>query len=322
LRASEPDPGAPLLAGLASVVLAAGRGQRFEALSRTLPKTLLPVLGRPLLLWQLEALRELGVREAVIVVGYLRELVEDLVGDGARLGLSVAYVVQAEPLGSAHALACAAERLSRPFLCLLGDVFFDRADLARVARGLEGADGALGVRAVEDPREIAQNFAVTLADGWVRAVEEKPRAVASGWKGVGLYAFRPDFLEVARTTPASALRGERELTDAIGRHLARGARVRAVSCAGRDYNLSGPADLLAANLHALALERRPSWIDPSARVDPEATVERSVVLEHAEVARGARLELALVLPGERVPPGDYREVVFAAGGVIACPGRA
>lgn len=298
-------------------MLGAGRGRRFEFLTRTQPKALLPVLDRPLVLWQLAALRALGVHEVVLVVGHLGHEIEAVVGDGAAHGLAVSYVQQAQPLGIAHALACARERLDRPFLCLLGDVFFEAADLARLTAALDGADAVLGVRAEEDPREIAHNFAVTMDEaGWVRALEEKPRVAQAGWKGVGLYLFRPPFLEVVATTPPSALRNERELTAAIQRYVESGARVRAVACAGRDFNLSGPADLLAANLHALALSGRENWIEADAQVEAGATLAHSVVLARARIARGARLERVLVLPGEHVPPGEYREVVFVAGAGI------
>jgi dTDP-glucose pyrophosphorylase len=317
LRASEPEPGA-----LLSIVLAAGRGRRFERLSRDLPKPLWPVLDRPLLAWHLAALRRLGVRQCVLVIGHLGAAIRTALGDGAAHGVALEYVVQPEPLGIADALARAGARLDRPFLCLLGDVLFDPADLAPLAAALAGADAALGVRAEAPPEELARNFAVEVdADGWVRAVEEKPAAARSGRKGIGLYAFRPDFVAVARETPPSGLRGERELTDAIQRYVAAGARVRAVECTGRDFNLAGPADLLAANLHALACSGRSSFVAASAAVAADAELGGAVVLERAPVAPGARRERARVLAGERVPAGSYADALFVAGEVVACPPR-
>lgn len=311
------------------MVLAAGRGERFGALAREQPKTLLPILGRPLFAWQLEALRALGVRRVVVVIGHLGERVEAAMrsevassSSGAD-GPALVFARQERPLGIADALASAAPRVAGPFLCLLGDVFFEAEDLRRVAAGLEGADAVLGVRVGAAAGEVARNFAVELdGEGFVRAVEEKPSASRAGCKGVGLYAFRQDFLAVARETPPSALRNERELTDAIQRHLEAGARVRAVACEGRDFNLSAPADLLAANLHALARSGRRSWIDPSAELAPGAVVESSIVLARARLAPGARLVRSLVLPGEVVPAGDYRGCVFAAGEVFADPALA
>jgi len=317
LRASEPDPGA-----LSSVVLAAGRGRRFAELGTRWPKALLPILGRPLVRWQLDALAEAGVSETVVVVGHQAERLVEELGRGAG-GLRLRWIPQAEPRGIADALEHAAPELARPFLCLLGDVHFEAPDLARVARGLEGADAALGVCREEDPREVARNFEVELdAEGWVRAVEEKPRAPRGAWKGVGLYAFRPEFLACVRATTPSALRNERELTDAVQRYLAGGARVRAVPLTGPDFNLSEPVDLLAANLHELARAGRTSWVDPEAHVEEDVALVRSIVLAGARVTRGARLERVLVFPGERVPAGVYDSALFVAGRVVACPPRA
>lgn len=307
------------------MVLAAGRGERLGALAREQPKALLPVLGRPLFAWHFEALRALGVRSVVVVIGHLGTRLEAAMraetAAHAGGGLELVFATQARPLGIADALACAAPHLTQPFLCLLGDVFFDPEDLRRVAAGLGEADAALGVRAGAGAREVARNFAVEVdAAGFARAVEEKPSRARAGWKGVGLYAFRPDFLAVARATPASALRNERELTDAIQRHIEAGARVRAVPCEGRDFNLSEPADLLAANRHALARSGQASWVDPSAELAPGVLLERSVVLARARLAPGTHLVDSLVLADQRVAAGRYRACVFAAGETFACPG--
>ena len=299
-------------------MLAAGKGRRIERLARDLPKPLLPVLDRPLIAWQLAALAGAGVREVALVVGHLREAIVARVGDGSDFGLSVRYVQQEEPLGIAHALQRAVPLLTRPFVCLLGDVFFEAGDLELLVRALEpGVDAVLGVRTERDPRQLARNYAVELGEqGWVRRVLEKPADGRTGLKGVGLYAFRPSFADVLRDTPQSSLRDEYELTDAIQLLLERGARVRAAPLAGRDFNLSEPEDLLAANLHALRLLGLERWISPLARVEGGARIERSVVLERATVASGAVLEQVLVMPDQDVPAQSHRCAVLAAGRVF------
>jgi glucose-1-phosphate thymidylyltransferase len=318
----DPDPDA-----LAAVVLAAGRGRRISELAPDLPKPLMPVLGRPLLAWQLDALEAAGVRRVVLVLGHLRAEIERFLAVHARGGLALATVEQREPLGIAHALEQAEPHLDRPFLCLLGDMAFDAADLPRLAAALEpGVDAVLGVRDERDPREIARNYAVEIdAAGDVRSVVEKPTDGRIGWKGVGLYAFTPGVFAAVHATPPSALRGERELTDAIQRHVAGGARVRAVALTAPDFNLSEPADLLDANLWALDALGAPSWIAPGARVDTGAELERVVVLEGARVRAGVRAERVLVFPGEELAPGTYRDVGWARGRAFAAssgaPGR-
>ena len=306
------DPGVSL-----AVVLAAGRGRRIAELAPHVPKPLLPVLDRPLLAWQLDALERAGVRSAVVVVGHLRVEIERFLAADRGGNLAVATVEQPEPLGIAHALAQAEPFLERPFLCLLGDVFFDGDELARLTCALRpGVDAVLGVRAERDPREMARNYAVEIdADGAVTGVLEKPDDGRVGWKGVGLYAFTPRIFDAVRATPPSALRGEHELTDAIQTLVASGAHVCTAALAAPEFNLSEPRDLLAANLRALEREhaRSSCWIAPGARVEPGAELVQSIVLAGARVRSGVRAERVLVFPGEELPAGSYRDVVWVRG---------
>lgn len=304
------------------MILAGGRGRRFDPLGASEPKALLPVLGEPLLAHQLAGLAHLGVREVVLVSGHLGARLRAFAGDGGAFGLVVHHVEQPEPLGIAHALLQAAPRLTGPFLCLLGDLWFAHADLRRLALAFgAGGEAVLGARAGDGAEELARNYEIVRgADGAVRAVREKPPA-GSGLRGVGVYAFPADFLQDARATPRSALRGEHELTDAIQRHLERGRRVRAVAFEERDFNLSGPADLLAANLAALARSGKRAHVEPGARVGAGVVLEDSIVLAGARVAPGAELVRVLVLAGEAVPPGRYVDTLFAAGQALPAVAR-
>jgi len=312
------------------VVLAAGKGRRLQPLTRRWVKPLLPILDRPLLAWQLGALRAAGLRETIVVVEDLQGPLAGALPACTPPGLTVELVLQREPLGIAHALLQAAPLLQRPFLCLLGDVFFEPADLLRlVATQGPGQPGVLGIAARSEAGELARNYAVELDEqGWVTRVWEKPTdldpAAPRLHRGVGLYAFRPDFLADLADTPVSALRGERELTDAVALHIERGGRLRSHPLLERDFNLSGPADLLAANLHALGRSRAERWIAPDAEVAPGARVVRSLVGSGARVAAGADLERCLVLPGERVPAGRYRDALLVFGECLeasSAPGR-
>jgi len=304
------------------VVLAGGRGRRLEPLSAVEPKALLPVLDRPLIEHQLAALCAAGIREVVLVSGHLGERLRAHVGDGRSFGLEVRHVVQPEPHGSAHALACAHTLLTRAFVCLLGDLWFASDDLATLVQAAgDGSVSGFGVRAGDGPEELARNYeVVTDLQGGVRAVREKPPP-GPGLRGVGVYAFPHEFLEFARSTPPSGLRGEHELTDAIQRALIAGLAMRAVPFAARDFNLSTVSDLLAANLEALRRAGRENHVAPTAELAPDVELEHSVVLAGARLASGARLSRVLVFPGEQVPAGVHREVLFVAGERVSAPPR-
>ena len=87
-----------------AVILAGGLGQRLRPLTGKIPKPLLPILNRPIMEHQIEHMKQRGIRDVILVVGHLKELVQEHFGDGSRLGVSIRYVEQRETLGIAHAV--------------------------------------------------------------------------------------------------------------------------------------------------------------------------------------------------------------------------
>ncbi|MEW6073081.1 MAG: sugar phosphate nucleotidyltransferase [Planctomycetota bacterium] len=311
-----PSSRAPAPGAFAGAILAAGEGRRIQPFSGFVPKPLLPLLDRPLLVWQVERLAELGIRQVAIVIGHRGERIRATLGDGAALGARIEYVVQKELLGIAHAVGCLEGVVDRPFLLLLGDVFFesDRMGEMLALHGAEGARAVIAVREEADDAALRRNFAVeTAAGGWVRRVEEKPVRPRTRCKGTGQYVLDESIFAAVRRTPRSPLRGEQELTDALQVLIDSGSRVRAADVIRSDLNLSTPGDLLRLNLEELARRGLANWVAPEAAVDPGASLHRSIVLAGARIAAGARLERSLVMPGEHVGPGEYRDLVLVEG---------
>jgi len=306
------------------VILAAGKGSRIQPFSATTPKPLLPVLDRPLILWQIEAMREEGIRDIVVVIGHLGHKVVTTLGDGSDLGVSLTYVEQDEMLGIAHALAQLDRNVDRPFLLFLGDIFFETKGLGGMfdlfeRGGGEEVDAVLAVKVEKDPEQIRRNFTVDLDDaGFVTRVVEKPRHLRTDLKGCGLYLFDPAIFDAVRRTPRTALRDEYELTDSVQIFIEHGYKVMPAPIVEDDLNLSGPADLLGLNLHAMEKAGLDRYVAESATVDPDASVECSVVMAGATVLAGANLERCLVMPGDTVPAGNYREVIFIDGEEVPC----
>jgi len=90
-----------------AMILAAGRGERMRPLSDTTPKPLLEVGGKPLIVWQLERLVVSGFKELVINVAHCAEAIISALGDGSRLGASIAYSREPQPLEVAGGIATA-----------------------------------------------------------------------------------------------------------------------------------------------------------------------------------------------------------------------
>jgi N-acetyl-alpha-D-muramate 1-phosphate uridylyltransferase len=120
-----------------AMILAAGRGERMRPLSDTTPKPLLRAGGKPLIVWQIEALARAGFRDIVINVAHRAQDVVDALGDGAALRVRLRWSREAEPLETAGGVATAIELIAPgPALIVSSDIVtgFDYASLrSRIA---------------------------------------------------------------------------------------------------------------------------------------------------------------------------------------------
>lgn len=109
-----------------AMILAAGRGERMRPLTDKLPKPLLPVAGKPLIVHHIERLAEAGIRRLVINHAHLGDMLERRLGDGSRWGVEIRYSAEGTALetggGIFHALPLLGEA---PFFALNGDVWCD-----------------------------------------------------------------------------------------------------------------------------------------------------------------------------------------------------
>ena len=120
-----------------AMILAAGRGERMRPLTDHLPKPLLTVGGKPLIVWHIERLARAGIRDIVINHAWLCEKIEAALGDGSGLGVRIAYSAEGEALETAGGIARAMPLLTgpgqggsarpapEPFLVISGDTFCD-----------------------------------------------------------------------------------------------------------------------------------------------------------------------------------------------------
>ncbi len=131
------------MSGAQAMILAAGRGERMRPLTDSCPKPLLPVRGKPLIEWHLEALAAAGVRSVVINTAWLEDQIPAALGDGSRWGLEIRYSMEGRDHGgaleTAGGIAKALPLLADSFWLVSADIHapefkFDPAVAARFAR--------------------------------------------------------------------------------------------------------------------------------------------------------------------------------------------
>ncbi len=105
-----------------AVIMAGGRGTRIRSVAADIPKPMIPVLGKPVLEYQIENLKKDGFEEIILVTGYLSDVIRDHFGDGSRFGVKISYFNEDVPMGTAGALYYLKDRLKEPFLLLMGDL--------------------------------------------------------------------------------------------------------------------------------------------------------------------------------------------------------
>ena len=118
-------------------ILAAGEGRRMRPLTESIPKPLIEVAGKPLILHHIEKLRAVGVTDIVINARWLAQRLKDSLGDGAEHGVSIQWSEETEKLETGGGIRNALNRLDEePFLLISGDVWCEISFANLVARSL------------------------------------------------------------------------------------------------------------------------------------------------------------------------------------------
>lgn len=296
------------------VILAAGHGSRMGPFGERLPKPIAPICNKPLLAYQLEHLRRLGIEDVIIVIGHLGHIITQTLGDGRAFGVRIRYVEQEKRLGLAHAVGQLERYINRPFVLFLGDIFFHVSDLGLLIREFESHDAAavLAVKEEPDIEAIKKNFSVLLnAGGSVRRVIEKPRHVTNNLKGCGLYLFDMRVFDAIRRTPRTAMRDEYELTDSIQILIDFEYPVRVAPVVVQDVNITLIGDLIACCIHELRSRGITSLVGKNCTIADGVELVNTVVGDDVSISVPMRLERCVVLSGVSIRQGlRYENTVF------------
>ena len=171
------------------VILAGGLGTRLYPVTQTIPKSLVPVAGRPFVDWQIELLRRGGIDDLIMLVGHMGDEIRSHLGDGSRLGVRVRYSDEgARRLDTAGAVRHALQILDEVFFLTFGDSYLD-LPYRRIWDDYQrsGAEALMVVYRNDNQFDTSDVF---VEDGRVRAYQKQPQLPGAVYINDGLHVIR------------------------------------------------------------------------------------------------------------------------------------
>jgi UDP-N-acetylglucosamine diphosphorylase / glucose-1-phosphate thymidylyltransferase / UDP-N-acetylgalactosamine diphosphorylase / glucosamine-1-phosphate N-acetyltransferase / galactosamine-1-phosphate N-acetyltransferase len=216
-------------------------------LTAQLPKPMIKVRGKPILLHIIEGLQAAGVKKFLIVVGYRADIVRDYFGDGTCFGLQIKYATQVIQDGTGRVVELARDFAGQlPFILSYGDILIDATNYKPLVELRDEVEAVVSVKQNED---VSKGGAVFVNDEMtVTDIREKPQPgeATSSWYNAGIYAFRSSIFDwTAKLKPSP--RGEYELTDAVRALAQSGKIVKAFELSGEWADVRDPEILAQLN---------------------------------------------------------------------------
>lgn len=180
-----------------AVIMAGGFGTRIHPLTINLPKPMIPLVNRPIMLHIVDLLKKHGITELIFLLYHQPMTIKRFFGDGSEFGVRITYVTPLEDFGTAGAVKAAAKYLDDTFLIISGDLLTD-FDLSRVIafHREKQALATITLTSVKDPLQFG--VVITNKEGRISKFLEKPGwgEVFSDTINTGIYVLEPTVLDL------------------------------------------------------------------------------------------------------------------------------
>lgn len=183
-----------------ALILAGGKGTRLRPLTVYTPKPIVPLMNRPFMLYQIEALRKAGITDITLSLSYQPDKIAEVLGTGSEFGVSLRFVTEPSPLGTAGAYRFAKQDIRETTVVLNGDILTN-VDIGKVIEfhKAKKSEATIVLTPVEDPTRYG--LVETDGQGRVEAFREKPSAdevasLKSKDINAGIYILEPSVLDL------------------------------------------------------------------------------------------------------------------------------
>ncbi len=270
-----------------AIILCAGKGTRLRPLTFTSAKQLIPVANKPVILYSIEKIKEVGISDIGMIVNIENiSAFQEALGDGSDFGVKLSYIVQSDPKGLAHAVGTAKEFLNGDsFLMYLGDNLIQE-DLSKFVKDFQ--EKHLNASILLTPVDEPSRFGVAVVEGdFITKVVEKPQNPPSNLAIIGVYLFDSSiFNGISNIKPS--WRGELEITDAIQYLIENKYKVQGHVIYGWWKDTGRPEDLLEANrriLENIRHSRKNGTINGNSKIEGHVIIEQGAEIVNS-IMRG------------------------------------
>ena len=270
------------------------------------PKHLLPIAGRPMISILITTLASAGIKEVSVVVGFKGELIQSLLGDGTRFGLSIEYLRQPKWTGTASAVEVARQSVGdEPFLAIYGDLLVSPSCIETVLEKAHECSKVMGIARLAGQ---SQYGVVEVRGDKLTRIREKPlgNVKGEGWINTGIYVLDRDIFRSISGTGRSK-RAEYELTSSLQHLIDEGKEVKAAAVSrGEWMDVGRPWDLLEANERVLmnSTTQVKGTVESGVTIKGPVSLEDSACIKSGSYVEGPAYvgEGSTVGPNARIRP--------------------
>jgi glucose-1-phosphate thymidylyltransferase len=297
------------------LILSGGHGTRLWPITHTQAKQLIPIANKPILFYAIEDLKEAGITNIGIIVGYTPERIKrikDAVGDGSRWGVKITYIEQDAPRGIAHAIWTAKDYIgNEPFVVYLGDNIL-KGGIKDYVDEFKNSGCDFGILLAK--HKTPEKFGVAIMkNGKLVGLIEKPKNPPSDFVISGIYFLKPstfDVIEDLLKGPPGA-RGEYQITDVADR-MVKSKQYKVTTHIVKDWwkDTGKAEDVLEAN-HLILDDLKPynkGVIEKGATIRGKVCIDTGSIIKKGSFIRGPVIIGKNCIIGPNTYIGSYTSV--------------
>ncbi len=274
------------------IIISGGWGTRLRPLTCTIPKSLMPVVNKPVIERQILLLKSAGITDIILAVSVMADILQNYFKDGKRLGVKIQYTDEKEPLGTAGAVKLAEDYIQDDnFFMLNGDVIlnFDFKEMIKFHHSNKGL-GVIGSKIVPDPSRYGVIIAEEKTNKIIKFLEKSDYKPPGGENkpmpiNAGVYLLEPEIFQYI--SPKKKVSMEREVFPILSNE----EKLYHYSIPGIWKDIGKPEELLDGNIQLMndilknLKEKKENLIDENLDIEGKALIYSPVTIGKDVVIR-------------------------------------